>query len=70
MNNVDDQNIHVGGDAGTKTEYFCTVCLQLRLSLIKDKSFCYNCGSAEIITGNVGELDKPALLKYYGSLQD
>ena len=47
------------------TEYFCCTCLQLRLSLNKDKSKCFNCGSTKIVTGNVGELDKQALIQKY-----
>lgn len=65
MNIADGQDNHTGKDAGTMTEYFCIKCLQLRLSLNKDKSHCFNCGSTEIIPGSVGELDKPALLKQY-----
>jgi len=56
--------------SGTMTEYFCTKCLQLRLSLVKDKSHCFNCGTTEIIPGQVGQLDKQALLKQYRSNQE
>lgn len=53
----------IGGESDEATEYFCYDCEQLRLSLIKDKSKCGNCGSNNIITGKVGELDKEALLR-------
>jgi len=46
-----------------KSEYFCKKCHQLRLSLKDDKSCCGNCGSADIIVGDCGTLDKEALLK-------
>ena len=52
------------------TEYFCTNCVQLRLSCVKDKSRCENCGSTEIIPGSVGQLNKQALLKHYGPKED
>ena len=43
------------------TEYYCHVCQQLRLSLNKDKSMCFNCGSTWITVGEIGSLDKQAL---------
>jgi len=45
-------------------EYFCTKCLQLRLSFV-DVVSCKNCGSDEVITGLPGQLDKEALIKQY-----
>ncbi len=45
------------------TEYWCHDCKQLRLSLIEDKSKCGNCGSTNIITGQVGSLDKEVFNK-------
>ncbi len=45
------------------TEYFCKNCQQLRLSLNADKAKCHNCGSHNIVTGNIGELDKQSLKK-------
>ncbi len=65
MNKADGQDNHTGNNAGTMTEYFCTNCLQLRLSLIVDKGKCRNCASKDIITGAVGELDKKALIKQH-----
>jgi len=65
MNKAEGQDNHTGNDSGSATEYFCCACFQLRLSLKKDKTRCGNCGSEHIITGFVGELDKPALLKEY-----
>ena len=58
-------NIIKGDKAGLHTEYFCFDCGQLRLSLTEDKSKCKNCGSTNIITGEVGELDKQKLKKEY-----
>lgn len=54
-----------GSEVGQPTEYFCTECHQLRLSLIADKSKCGNCGSKAIIAGHIRSLDKSALLKQY-----
>lgn len=42
-------------------EYFCKKCYQLRLNL-NGRKICGNCGSAEIVIGKVGELDKEALI--------
>jgi len=50
---------------GVPTEYFCTKCLQLRLSFFPILISCRNCHSIDIITGKVGTLDKQALLKKY-----
>lgn len=50
---------------GSPCEYFCTACLQLRLSFRKENNHCLNCKSPEIIIGKVGSLDKPALIKKY-----
>jgi len=61
----DGIDIVTGGEAGEETEYFCTKCLQLRLSLISDKSHCGNCGSEHIITGKVDELNLADLLNKY-----
>lgn len=58
-------DVRTNGIDGESTEYFCTECLQLRLSFHPDKYRCFNCGTREIITGAVGSLDKPALLKKY-----
>lgn len=55
------------GVDGTPTEYFCCACKQLRLSLNKNKSCCGNCRSEHIITGKVGTLNKPELLRLYKS---
>ena len=65
MNKADGQDNENPGKRGSMTEYFCTKCLQLRLSMSKDKSHCFYCGSTEIIPGGVGELDKQALLAKY-----
>lgn len=70
MNKSDGQDNHTGQNAGSPTEYFCTKCLQLRLSLIADKSVCGNCKSTDIITGSIGTLDKQALLKQHTPKQD
>jgi len=43
------------------TEYFCYDCKQFRLSYRKDKTKCGNCGSSNIKTGKMGELNKEAL---------
>lgn len=48
---------------GKPTEYVCLVCKQLRLSLTDDKQHCGKCGSRDIITGNVGSLDKAEILR-------
>jgi hypothetical protein len=45
-------------------EYFCTNCLQLRLSFI-DVVHCKNCGSDRIITALPGKLDKENLVRKY-----
>lgn len=63
MNKADGQDNPIPEKQGIMTEYFCTKCLQLRLSLVVDKSHCFNCKSMEIIPGAVGQLDKQALLK-------
>lgn len=56
----------IEGEAGPASECFCYDCGQLRLSLIADKSKCYGCGSTNIKTGKVGELDKQILKdKFY-----
>ncbi len=47
------------------TEYFCFTCGQLRLSLNDDKTRCGNCGSVDLETGSVGELDKETLKREY-----
>lgn len=54
-------DISIKGEAGPASECFCYDCGQLRLSLIADKSKCYGCGSTNIKTGKVGELDKQFL---------
>lgn len=54
------------GIDGASCEYFCTDCLQLRLSFRDETVSCYNCGSKQIIVGTVGSLDKIALLNEYG----
>lgn len=48
---------------GNPTEYFCKRCKQLRLSCITDKSKCGNCGSTDIVHGEVGTLSKEQLLR-------
>jgi len=65
MNKADGQDNHSGDNKGTMTEYFCIKCLQLRLSLVIDKSHCQNCGSTDIVTGSVGSLDKADLVEFY-----
>lgn len=50
-------------DIGPPTEYFCMHCRQLRLSLVKDKSRCQNCGNMDLVVGPVGSLDKDALIR-------
>lgn len=65
MNKADGQDNAVPDKRSTMTEYFCTNCLMLRLSMNSDKSHCFNCGSTEIIPGHVGQLDKQALLAKY-----
>ena len=52
------------------TEYFCKACMQLRLSLNADKTHCLNCGSEDLIVGEVGTLDKQALIKQCESEKD
>ena len=61
MEQEQKMDIARGGKAGLGTEYFCYSCGHLRLSLIDDKSKCQNCGSTDIVTGEVGELDKQKL---------
>ena len=63
----DGQDIICNSGEGEPTEYFCTKCLQLRLSLIADKTRCGHCHTTEIIAGAVGELDKSALIRKYQS---
>ena len=46
-------------------EYFCTKCLQLRLSFLIKTYKCSQCNSKEIIKGKPGELDKDQLKKQY-----
>lgn len=48
------------------TEYFCLSCGQLRLDYSRNKAYCKNCGSKDIITGQIGSLDKEALKKQSG----
>lgn len=48
------------------TGYFCYGCLQLWLSLIKDKTRCDNCGSNDIVVGKISELDKQKLIDTRG----
>ena len=49
--------------AGEATEYVCKDCEQLRLSLVEDKSKCFNCGSTNIVVGKLGQLDKAKVLQ-------
>ena len=58
-------DISFKGKSGEDTEYFCFDCGQLRLSRIKDKTKCYGCGSSNIKTGKVNELDKQKLKKEF-----
>ncbi len=44
-------------------EYFCKDCLQLRLSFLDDTIECGNCGSENIVKGNLLELNKEDLIK-------
>lgn len=46
-------------------EYFCTKCLQLRLSYIPNTIECANCHSKSIIKGKPGSLNKDQLKKQY-----
>jgi len=68
MNKADGSDRAEPENRDTMTEYFCTKCLQLRLSMTKDKSHCFNCGTTEIIPGSVGQLDKQALIEQYKPL--
>jgi len=70
MNKADGQDNAVPEKRNTMTEYFCKACLQLRLSCNNDKSHCFNCGSEDIITGHIGQLDKAALIEQYKPKQD
>jgi hypothetical protein len=47
------------------TEYFCTNCLQLRLTYKKHPVMCVNCCSGHIIYGPKGLLDKKKLKVKY-----
>ena len=47
-------------------EYFCKNCLQLRLSLVMCDT-CGNCGSDQIIKGDLETLDKKKLINEYKS---
>ena len=67
MSRPEGQDKQTGDKKGTATEYFCTVCLQLRLSLRVTDLYCGNCGSTRIINGEVGSLDKQALLTQHRS---
>ncbi len=53
------------GKSGPATEYFCFGCGHLRLTYVANNSICRNCGSKNIITGKIGELDKDVLKKQY-----
>lgn len=44
-------------------EYFCNNCHQLRLSLLSKTNNCGNCGSKDIIKGDIGSLNKDNLIK-------
>lgn len=64
------ETLFISEEFTNPTEYFCNDCGQLRLSLVKDKSKCLNCGSTNIITGKPGELDKETLkMKFKGKEQ-
>jgi len=52
-------------DGKPDCEYFCTDCLQLRLSFLIKTNNCGNCNSTSIIKGSPGELDKTQLKKQY-----
>ena len=49
-----------GSESYQPFEYFCNSCGQLRLAL-KEISKCGNCGSHNIIKGEVNSLDKDSL---------
>jgi hypothetical protein len=46
-------------------EYFCTYCLQLRLTYLRHPTQCQNCMSGHIVVGERGTLDADALRKKY-----
>ena len=52
-------------DGKPDCEYFCTKCLQLRLSFLIETYKCGNCNSKSIIKDKVGALDKDQLKKQY-----
>lgn len=52
-------------DGKPDCEYFCTKCLQLRLSFLIETNRCGNCNSDKIIKDQPGELDKDQLKKQY-----
>jgi DNA-directed RNA polymerase subunit RPC12/RpoP len=55
-------------DGKPDCEYFCTECLQLRLSYLIRTYKCSNCDSKNIIKGKPGSLDKTQLKKQYQSI--
>jgi hypothetical protein len=50
-------------DGKPDCEYFCTDCLQLRLSFLINTYKCGNCNSNHIIIGSPGQLDKEELIE-------
>lgn len=53
--------IYVVAD-GEDFEYFCKGCRQLRLCMKHPFEGCGNCGSEDVVKGEVGTLDKEALI--------
>ncbi len=56
--------------SGTGTEYFCTRCRKLCLSLTQVPTYCSNCGCKDLITGKPGSLDKAALIRKLDGLTE
>ena len=52
--------IVIHGGISQPFEYWCKRCLQLRLSFIESDK-CGNCGSVDIIKGEIGTLDEAVL---------
>ena len=48
-------------------EYFCNNCGQLRLSIDEFDGICKHCDSTDVITGEIGSLDKEALKRGFNN---
>lgn len=65
--NINQNEFVLVANCKPQFEYFCTKCLQLRLSFDEYLLVCGNCGNpiVDCVRGNIGELNKENLIKCY-----